>query len=917
MAEKKIAIGFSGGNEGGLHEDREPWIIPEEAFSEMKNMYAWRGRVKKRLAPESIGRGVSSAKYVYPAAVNSVDVSFTAPNSPDLLPVKPGSVSIVLASLTYTDPAGDGILTGGGSGTGTIDYLSGIFTINFSAPGTNGNSVFFRYLMHPSIPAMGIVRYERPRINEEISLFFDTVNVNEFIGTGKGLSDAGFYIDSGEKVVFSGSDTDFFSGANYEQALFTTNGIQGVHTASITALVPGNPDTAITLNNNISEPGDLIYIDDIDGTAGSDASKGINGKTFPVKTSTGSVITIDADTSSLLYASRGFIIVNTRNGPSSPISSVSAIQSDVPASGETRITFATPHSFSAGNFIFIKSIAGTIGDVLNRGSFEIKAVAAASADISVNTAGLAYTSGGSAYTQEGNGCKLYFEGSKTGFVNFSPMVSASSSSAEAVILKGTKQFLSYKNFVLAAAPLEGSPYTGSFLSLPQRIRFSQIGTPFYTSPSPDSKTHDGKAWRSDIPGRGGFIDLPSSQKITRIDYIRDSVVVFCERSIWELQETGIGTIPFIFKRINSELGVESPFSTVPFDEKIIGIGQRGIIAASTNEAVRIDENIPYKVFDFLNADGVKRVCAGRDYYNELVFWAWNDAASTVSSVFPNRLLVYNYRDDAFSEFNDRYTCFGHFQYFSDLIWNEWDEIWLESTKIWGGRGGQSQIPELAAGNHAGYFFVLNKSGGDPPSLSISGITNQNQAEVSVVSEHCLETGFTAEFSSVPGMTEINGLSSRIEVLTPKTFRCIDIDSSLFPPYAGGGELSVRTSLNLLTKRFSPFLEEGIGCSLKKISIFHDFSLKGRIRVSIYSYQNPGTDPGNASWQTSFSLGANPLSTIQDKLWSNFFCRVRGDFIRIRLDQDPETMISSEGAISDFILHALVLFVQSGGRTGNF
>src|SRR5690606_12010236 len=33
----------------GLQNDLKPWLIPEDAFAQLQNVYVWRGRVKKRL----------------------------------------------------------------------------------------------------------------------------------------------------------------------------------------------------------------------------------------------------------------------------------------------------------------------------------------------------------------------------------------------------------------------------------------------------------------------------------------------------------------------------------------------------------------------------------------------------------------------------------------------------------------------------------------------------------------------------------------------------------------------------------------------------------------------------------------------------------------------------------------------------
>jgi hypothetical protein len=51
-------------------------------------------------------------------------------------PIVPGSVTIVAGLVTFTDPAADGVLVGagGGGGSGTIDYTTGIASLTFNTP---------------------------------------------------------------------------------------------------------------------------------------------------------------------------------------------------------------------------------------------------------------------------------------------------------------------------------------------------------------------------------------------------------------------------------------------------------------------------------------------------------------------------------------------------------------------------------------------------------------------------------------------------------------------------------------------------------------------------------------------------------------------------------------------------------------
>ena len=87
--------------------------------------------------------------------------------------------------------------------------------------------------------------------------------------------------------------------------------------------------------------------------------------------------------------------------------------------------------------------------------------------------------------------------------------------------------------------------------------------------------------------------------------------------------TGNQVLPFIWQKINTELGAESTFSVVPFDKVILGVGNVGIHACNGANVERIDDKIPDEVFRIHNEnEGVQRVYGIRDYDVEMVYWTF-------------------------------------------------------------------------------------------------------------------------------------------------------------------------------------------------------------------------------------------------------------------------------------------------------
>lgn len=72
-----------------------------------------------------------------------------------------------------------------------------------------------------------------------------------------------------------------------------------------------------------------------------------------------------------------------------------------------------------------------------------------------------------------------------------------------------------------------------------------------------------------------------------------------------------------------------------------------------------------------------------------------------------------------------------------------------------------------------------------PAATVTGVTQANPAVVTT-GTHAFVTGETVTISGVVGMTELNGNSYVITVLSPTTFSLDGVDSTAFTPYSSGG-----------------------------------------------------------------------------------------------------------------------------------
>ena len=83
--------------------------------------------------------------------------------------------------------------------------------------------------------------------------------------------------------------------------------------------------------------------------------------------------------------------------------------------------------------------------------------------------------------------------------------------------------LPFRGRMLTFNTWEG-PLASNSTNFSNRIRWSTIGNPFipYSAGPPATGS-----WRDDIRGQGGFLDIPTSEDIVSVGFVRDNLVIYC------------------------------------------------------------------------------------------------------------------------------------------------------------------------------------------------------------------------------------------------------------------------------------------------------------------------------------------------------------------------------------------------------
>jgi hypothetical protein len=351
-----------------------------------------------------------------------------------------------------------------------------------------------------------------------------------------------------------------------------------------------------------------------------------------------------------------------------------------------------------------------------------------------------------------------------------------------------------------------------------RARWSAISTPYVLN-TPTAKPAPGfgvdpNAFRSDIPGKGGFLDADTSERIVSAAIIKDVLIVFFQRSTWRLQFTGSQIQPFIWQRLNTQFGSECPYGTVAFDEVAMTFSRYGWIAADTNDVARVDLDIPDDSFAFeavsLGLGGLNKVQAIRDYYRNFAYFTYIPIGQTVAT----QIYGYNYIDKSWSIFTPQLSALP-------------DE------------GGSNAINCFGAyRNTTGDFTwsTLNDPGPGPQADSWENYNSQDDTWQN------FGAGQNIDFPYTLG----GDLNGNVYIMF-EFFQA---------PTSDNGK---NFNFSIYTNRFNPYFQQGMKCRLGFVDLYCT-SLPGG-EITLNHYTDDKLDPTTTKTVELFSRGVIAISAI--------------------------------------------------------
>lgn len=483
-----------------------------------------------------------------------------------------------------------------------------------------------------------------------------------------------------------------------------------------------------------------------------------------------------------------------------------------------------------------------------------------------------------------------------------------------------------------------NPGTGTTTAYVNRCRYSFNGSPFarnawYEPNQSDSDVGATAVNNNNLAAGAGVIDAATDEQIISAQFVKDRLIVYFERSTWEIAYTGNEVKPFIWQRLNTELGSMSTFSTVPFDKAILTVGASGVHACNGSNVSRIDAaKIPDQIFNNFSTENnnAARVAGIRDYYTELVYWTYVDTNHGANQSYPNQVLVYNYRDGSWAINDDCFTCFGYFEQGTDMTWESSAPItWETANFTWLDNFIAANHRQILCGTPTGWILqVFETLSRNAPSMQITdlvaldtGITtltivnhnlDENPTQLPSDSDYILLEGLTGTASV------LNGLIFQVQTtIDPNTITIITFLGST-DTYNGGGTAAKVSNTQIFTKQFNPYASKDRSVYLARVDFAVEKTQFGQITVDYYPSSSELSMLA-AGTQTGSIMGSGILETVpyvlypleqeQDLLWHPIYFQSTGQFIQLVMYLSDLQMLTPNIALAPFEMQALCLYTQ--------
>ena len=485
------------------------------------------------------------------------------------------------------------------------------------------------------------------------------------------------------------------------------------------------------------------------------------------------------------------------------------------------------------------------------------------------------------------------------------------------------------NGATAAGMTPATYLTSTNTAFTNRLRYSINGSPFAVNAWLEyNQLYQPNGMGTIYTSQGaGVIDAPTDDQIVSAEFIKDRLIVFFDKSTWEIAYTGNEQSPFVWQKINTELGSQGPHSSVPFDKVILTFGQTGIHACNGSNVERIDRKIPQIAFTVQQQNlQCTRIASIRDYFNEMVYWSAPLFIQQSNQTYPGYALAYNYKTNAYSLYTDCITAFGYFYQQSGITWQLATSPWEDYDNAWDEED-DSQFENIVAGNQQGFTFICSDDyESNAYAMQITNITtDMNGQTILTIIDNTL---LPLDFLQIAGCQGVTGLNGNIYAALPVTnsttqvlIQSWDPITSTWEPapytgvYTGGGTVARVSQPYIVTKMWNPYIKDGRNVYIQRIDFGVLKTSAGQFTVD-YLASSGNLQMLNQAQQSGAILGTGILETFpyvtipfeqqQTILWHPVYLQTDGEFIQLQMYMNPVQLTTPAIANAPIQIQGMVL-----------
>lgn len=401
-------------------------------------------------------------------------------------------------------------------------------------------------------------------------------------------------------------------------------------------------------------------------------------------------------------------------------------------------------------------------------------------------------------------------------------------------------------------------------------------------------------------GGAGWIDAGTAEEIISVEYIRNRIIAYFERSTWELAITGNKLEPFTWRKLNCELGSIATYSSIAFDDTVLTLGSNGVTACNGVVVEKADETLGDDEFNTRDSFyGNERVFGIRDFDIGMAYWTFPSLEYPISlSHFPNKLMLFNYKENSWATADDCITCFGYYE--QRLV--------------------EDYIPKaVLTGNQQGFVSIIEHDNyKNAAVLQITNIVFGAAGKVRLtVFDHMLKDDDFIKIEDVDGVTNIDGIY-KVIFIDEDTLDLAGT-TELVGTYTGGGYAARVSKIDIMSKDWNPYVEHGTGVYLAEIEFAVKRTSSGELTIDCYPSSSSlsmltdgkasGAIMGTGILETS-AYSASPLEAYQELLWHPVYFQVGGSSVQIRLFLSDAQMLDEDIALSNMVIEALMLHTSA-------